>query len=156
MSKYQHIIWDFNGTLMDDAPMCINVMNEMLAKRGLATMSPTHYAEFFDFPVQTYYERIGWAPAKYPFEPLSDEFIANYNAQKLSCPLREGAAEMLAANHQNGLPQSVISAAQQSMVDELVAHYNIEQYFMSVRGVRQPSRRRENGYWCGLGAGTRH
>ena len=40
MSKYGHIIWDFNGTLMDDAWLCIEVMNEMLSRRGLKTLSP--------------------------------------------------------------------------------------------------------------------
>lgn len=135
MSKYRHIIWDFNGTLMDDAPLCLNVMNTMLAKRGLETISAEKYARIFDFPVQDYYVRAGWDPVKYPFEPLSDEFMAGYHAAKQTCALRDGAAWVLAANHQAGLPQSVISAAQQSMVDELVAHYGIGRYFVSVRGL---------------------
>ncbi|HKJ28089.1 MAG TPA: HAD family hydrolase [Anaerolineales bacterium] len=135
MRNYQHVIWDFNGTLMDDAPLCLNVMNEMLTERGLAPMSAARYAEIFDFPVSDYYIRAGWDPAAYAFEPLSDEFMAGYHANKLTCSLREGAVEVLAANHANGLPQSVISAAEQSMVRELVEHYQIGEYFISVRGL---------------------
>jgi phosphoglycolate phosphatase len=135
MNKYKHIIWDFNGTLMDDAPLCIRVMNDMLAERGLEMMTPEKYARIFDFPVQDYYIRAGWDPAVFPFEPLSNEFMAGYHAAKLSCQLRDEAREVLAANHQKGLPQSVISAAQQSMVQELVAHYQIGHYFVSVRGL---------------------
>ena len=33
--RYEHVIWDFNGTLMDDARMCREVMNGMLEDRSL-------------------------------------------------------------------------------------------------------------------------
>ena len=101
MPNYEHIIWDFNGTLMDDAPLCINVMNSMLAKRGLPILTTGRYAEIFDFPVSLYYRRAGWDPERYPFEPLSDEFIAGYHAEKLTCPLRDGAISVLRRNHES-------------------------------------------------------
>jgi phosphoglycolate phosphatase len=80
MSDYDHIVWDFNGTLMEDAWLCIDVMNEMLSRRGLKTLSPQHYAEIFDFPVEDYYKRAGWDPRMYPFKMLSDEFMAGYHS----------------------------------------------------------------------------
>ncbi len=135
MTKYAHIIWDFNGTLMDDAPLCLNVMNGMLVEGGLPPMTAERYAEIFDFPVSVYYQRAGWDLEKTPFEPLSDAFMAGYHAKKLTCQLRPGAVETLRRNQQAGLPQSVISAAQQSMVRELVDHYGIGEYFVSVRGL---------------------
>ena len=30
--KYKHIIWDWNGTLIDDRRCCIDIMNEVLKK----------------------------------------------------------------------------------------------------------------------------
>ena len=35
LKKYTHIIWDWNGTLLDDAWLCVDVMNGMLGERGL-------------------------------------------------------------------------------------------------------------------------
>lgn len=46
MDKYETVIWDFNGTLFDDAWLCIDVMNEMLNRRGLKTLSPAGMKRF--------------------------------------------------------------------------------------------------------------
>jgi phosphoglycolate phosphatase len=85
MTKYTHIIWDWNGTLMDDAWLTNQVMNGMLSRRGLPIMTPEHYAEIFDFPVAEYYQRAGWDFSISPFEKLSDEFISEYNRRTLEC-----------------------------------------------------------------------
>jgi len=132
---YKHIIWDFNGTLMNDAWLCIEVMNQMLAKRGLETLTSDQYAEIFDFPVQDYYQRAGWDLNITPFEQLSNEFMAGYHARKLECRLHEGASQVLGKLQTSGIPQSVISAAEQSMVLELLEHYRINQFFISARGL---------------------
>jgi phosphoglycolate phosphatase len=135
MTDYQHILWDFNGTLMDDSWLCLEVMNGMLAQRGLNTIRPERYAEIFDFPVQEYYQRAGWDQDRYPFEQLSDEFMAGYHAHKLECGLQPGARQVLEGLQARGIPQSVLSAAEQSMVHELLEHYRIGQYFISARGL---------------------
>jgi phosphoglycolate phosphatase len=135
MTDYQHILWDFNGTLMDDAWLCLEVMNKMLAQRGFPGILPEQYAEIFDFPVEGYYQRAGWDLEKYPFEQLSDEFMAGYHARKLECGLHSGSREVLSRLQADGIPQSVISAAEQSMVVDLLNHYQIEQFFSSVRGL---------------------
>ena len=30
LQKYRHVIWDWNGTLLDDAWLCVEIINEML------------------------------------------------------------------------------------------------------------------------------
>jgi len=32
--NYSHIVWDFNGTLLDDVSICIEAMNSLLKKYG--------------------------------------------------------------------------------------------------------------------------
>jgi phosphoglycolate phosphatase len=135
MTKYDHVIWDFNGTLLQDAWLCIDVMNDMLNRRGLKTLSPQGYAEIFDFPVQDFYQRAGWDFSRYPFKMLSDEFMAGYHARKLTCDLRPEAASVFTRLYTGGIQQSIISAAQKSMVEELVAHFQIGQYFNSLHGL---------------------
>ena len=135
MSDYNHVIWDFNGTLMMDAWLCIDVMNEMLSRRGLKTLSPQHYAEIFDFPVEDYYKRAGWDSKMYPFNMLSDEFMAGYHERKLECKLRPEAVSVLGQLHSRDIPQSVLSASQLSMVEELLDHYEVAPYFDSVNAL---------------------
>lgn len=135
LKKYQHIVWDWNGTLLDDAWLCLEIMNGMLQQRNLPPMSPEHYADIFDFPVIDYYQRAGWDFAKESFDKLSDEFIGEYERRKLDCPLREGAVEILKKNSEMGLPQSIISASKQTSVDDMVKFYGIEEMFVAVRGL---------------------
>ena len=40
--KYSHILWDWNGTLLDDAWLCVEVMNSMLAERDLPQIGRAH------------------------------------------------------------------------------------------------------------------
>ena len=58
--KYTHIIWDFNGTVLDDVEAGIRSVNDMLAARGLPVItSVAQYRELFSFPVIDYYRRLG-------------------------------------------------------------------------------------------------
>lgn len=135
MTDYQHIIWDFNGTLMDDTWLCLEVMNSMLSQRGLSALALEQYSEIFDFPVQEYYQRAGWDLVRYPFEQLSNEFMAGYHARKLECSLHQDAEIVLGKLQSRGTPQSVISAAEQSMVQDLLGYYQIGHFFISARGL---------------------
>jgi len=49
---YQHIIWDWNGTLMDDAWLCGEIMNGIRARRGRDPITLNRYRALFRFPVQ--------------------------------------------------------------------------------------------------------
>jgi phosphoglycolate phosphatase len=133
--KYKHLIWDWNGTLFDDAWLCREIMNGMLGQRGLPPLSAERYAHIFDFPVKDYYQRAGWDFEREPFLNLSDEFIQKYERRKLECLLREGSVETLSAMARRGIPQSIISAAKQSSVEEMVKWYQIENLFVTVRGL---------------------
>lgn len=133
--KYQHIIWDWNGTLLDDAGLCVAIMNDLLALRRLPALAPTTYEEIFDFPVVDYYRKVGFDFAIDPFEKLSDEFIGAYNRRVWACGLRDGAQAALAAGHQRGLTQSILSAMLQSTLDRLIAHFGLTHYFSAVTGL---------------------
>jgi phosphoglycolate phosphatase len=134
-STYTHIIWDWNGTLMDDAWLCNQVMNGMLSRRSLPIITPKYYTEIFDFPVSEYYQRAGWDFSITPFETLSDEFITEYARRLTECPLREGTVETLTRVTKAGVTQSVLSAAKQSLVNQMVAHYRVTEHFESLHGI---------------------
>ncbi|MCX6282944.1 MAG: hypothetical protein NTW31_01715 [Bacteroidetes bacterium] len=74
-ADYKHIIWDWNGTLLDDAWLCVEVMNGMLEKRGLEKVSLDFYRSVFTFPVRDYYEKLGYDFEKEPFEEVGMEFM---------------------------------------------------------------------------------
>jgi phosphoglycolate phosphatase len=135
MFKYRHIIWDWNGTLLDDAWLCVDVMNGMLARRRLPPLTAERYQVIFDFPVIDYYRRAGFDFAVDPFEQLSDEFITEYRHRVLTCGLRAGTRETLAWARDNGITQSVLSAMKQEDLDTMIDHFDLRTYFTDIVGI---------------------
>lgn len=135
MKKYKHIIWDWNGTLLDDSWLCIETMNGLLAQHGLPAMSAERYADTFGFPVKDYYAEIGFDFEQTSFEGISDEFIKTYEQRKLECPVRPEGLALLKKLAKNGDGQSIISASEQGSLDEITKHYDVYDLFMSVRGL---------------------
>ncbi len=130
----RRVIWDWNGTLFDDAWLCVDVMNELLAEHGLPALTLARYQEVFDFPVVDYYRRLGFDFTRPSFEKLGTTFIQRYEARKTSCHLHAGARDLLRALQQRGIPQVLLSAYQQHTLDELVAHFELASFFEAVLG----------------------
>ena len=133
--RYRHIVWDWNGTLLDDVDYSIAVMNGLLARRGLPLLDRPRYHALFDFPVRDYYFRLGFDPAQDSFETLSVEFISAYDAHRWDCPLHPGVAEILAAVSRTGATQSILSAYRQETLHEIVAHFGLTPHFIRLTGL---------------------
>jgi len=73
------ILWDWNGTLLNDQTICIDAMNRLLVKRGLPLLTEEKYRRVFTFPVKTYYAQLGFDFAKEPFEIPALEFMEQYH-----------------------------------------------------------------------------
>ena len=58
--KYKHILWDWNGTLLDDMWLCVESLNRILKKRERPPLDEKTYKETFSFPVKKYYETLGF------------------------------------------------------------------------------------------------
>jgi phosphoglycolate phosphatase len=133
--RYQTIIWDWNGTLFDDAWLCVDIMNGMLQECGLPLMTPEKYAQIFDFPVRDYYARLGFDAQTDPFEKLSDRFIGEYLERKFECRLREGAEDTLQQLHSDGRQQLVLSAAKHDHLMRILEHFRLTDYFEAIQGI---------------------
>ena len=124
-----NIIFDWNGTLMDDTLFTMNIENEMLAKRGMNTLTLEKYKEWFDFPVINYYVKMGYDFTKEPYEKLSVEFMDMYLSRYKECPLVPGTAEMLKSLKNRGKKMVVLSASQEDYLRRQIENYGITDYF---------------------------
>jgi len=132
--KYLFIIWDWNGTLLNDARVCRNVMNTLLQQRGLPVMSAQRYEEIFDFPVNVYYERLGFDFNRETFESLGTEFIHAYEKVKATCRLHPQARSILSRLHENTVKQAILSAYRHDTLVQLLADKKLNRYFDWVMG----------------------
>ncbi len=133
--SYRHIIWDWNGTLLDDLDYSIGVMNSLLARRGLPLLDRARYHEVFDFPVRDYYGRLGLDVSQDNFSVLGREWMTRYDAHRLDCMLQPNARRILAAVRAAGLTQSILSAYPHETLVEIVHHFGLATYFAQLSGL---------------------
>jgi phosphoglycolate phosphatase len=130
-----HVIWDWNGTLLDDAWLCIEVMNGLLGRRGMPLLDAERYQRLFAFPVREYYRWLGFDFAVEPFEKVGTEFIEGYQARQHECRLQTGAREALAEIARRSLTQSVLSASQRSRLMAQAEALNVRSSFVRLIGL---------------------
>lgn len=135
INNYQHIIWDWNGTLLNDVNLCADIMNNLLKTRSLPTITLEKYREIFTFPVKDYYIKAGYDFVNESFEEISVDFISEYESRKAGCTLYPFAAEILQLFRSLKIRQHLLSAYKQNNLEDIIKHYGIEKYFNSVRGL---------------------
>lgn len=132
---YDFILWDWNGTLMDDGRFGLSIINGMLESRGLRALEADEHRRLFDFPVRVYYERLGFDFKKEAFEVVSTEFVEAYIRGARECPLREGARGLLSDLKAAGYRQSILSASRQDYLEGFIAHYGLDEHFEELLGI---------------------
>jgi phosphoglycolate phosphatase len=135
LKKYTHIIWDWNGTLLNDAWLCVEVMNDMLAERELPLISLEIYREIFDFPVRDYYLKLGYDFTMEPFEKVGMEFMIRYNERQNECFLHDEVYKVLAEFRRQGKPQSILSAREQNELRLEAVDLGVSGFFEKVYGL---------------------
>jgi len=135
MTHYQHIIWDWNGTLWNDTWLCTEINNQMLQQRGLPLITVETYQAKLCFPVSDYYCQLGFDYAQDSYDQLAEEFISIYEQRRFECVLQEGARELIEQLHERGIPQAVLSAYQQDTLWQAVDHFELAPFFDDVIGL---------------------
>lgn len=133
--KYNTIIWDWNGTLIDDAWLAIEVINDMLSKRKMKSIDIDYYRQIFDFPVKNYYAKIGFNFSKESFEIVGNEFIKQYDLRHFECKLRTNAVECINKLNKAGINQFVLSARNQKQLNKEMEYFNIHNQFKTFLGL---------------------
>jgi phosphoglycolate phosphatase len=130
-----HVLWDWNGTLLDDLWLAVRSANVLLARRGLPLLTRESYLASFGFPVSAYYASIGFDFDKEEFDVLSAEYVAEYEAAIGECRLQPGAIEILDRLAGLGCIQSVLSASHLGFLDEALRQFGIRERFFDIAGL---------------------
>jgi len=132
--KASHIIWDWNGTLLDDTQACVNSINVLLSKRGVPTIDVPRYRDIFGFPVIDFYRRINFPLASEDWSLVAREFHDVFLADT-TFKLQSSTVETLKRIQSLDIGQSILSASEQSILDQMLAGYGIRSFFSHVCGV---------------------
>ena len=135
MFGYDVVIWDWNGTLLDDLWLALETANGMLRRRGLPEMDADRYREIFDFPVESYYRRAGFDVSTESFSALAQEFITQFNSRIHECLLHPRVEEVVQALQRDGVSQLVLSASRESTLHAAVRQRDLHHYFHALHGL---------------------
>ncbi len=132
---YTTIIWDWNGTLLNDLTHCVTTINILLKERHLPLLSDSLYREVFSFPVREYYEKVGFDFIKEDFSVPARQFIERYNAGIRKCSLHTCTKKVLKTLQARKIRQFVLSAMKQDMLEETLRFHGILPVFENVAGL---------------------
>ena len=128
-----YILWDWNGTLLDDTQAALDTLNIMLARRGAKPIAMEFFRDHFAFPCRPFYDTIGMHVEDAEWDALAKEYHDLYAEQpKRLNPEAIAALEKVKAS---GAKQSIISALRQDLLDEATAFYGVAPYMECVYGV---------------------
>lgn len=129
-----YIFFDFNGTILDDKKLCLNLLNEMLKMRNHEMISEEKYLDIFTFPVQDYYIKAGFIFPKDNFTSLAEYFISRYEKESRKCLIFDDVIEVLKDLKTNGKHLYILSASEKNMLIRQLKEYQIFDYFDCILG----------------------
>ena len=132
--RIKAIIWDWNGTLLDDCNICLMGINKLLVERKLPELTKSKYKQIFTFPVKKYYEAAGFDFSKEAFDIPAIEFIDIYYNNLDKAKLYDGALEMLQYFKDSGLKQLILSATENEYLINTIEKYNLKHFFEQIQG----------------------
>lgn len=132
--KYDYLVLDFNGTIIDDVDLCLNILNHLLEERNYKKVSLEEYKHIFTFPIKKYYINAGFDLEKYSFTSISNEFISLYQKASLNCKLYEGINELIDKCNNNRIKVVLLSASQIDNLKEQTDHFGLSEKFEAILG----------------------
>ncbi len=133
---YKTIIWDWNGTLLDDLDLSIQSVNILLKDRRLPLLTAERYKEIFGFPVIDYYVKAGFDFSQEPFEIPARQYVKLYAAGEDDLKLFPDAIETLNFFKENDFQQIVLSAMKDDNLKKMIHKAGISHFFNGIFGIK--------------------
>ena len=136
IEAYEHIIWDWNGTLLEDLDVVHATLSEQFERDGLPAISMEYYRETFRFPIANFYESLGYEElSPEDFHTKAQWFNKRYCERLQETRLYRGTEELLREIKGLGKMQSVLSLAEQSSLQTALKHFRVDVYFDHICGI---------------------
>ena len=129
----KRLIWDWNGTLLDDVSAAVNALNRMLSSRDAAPITVEHYRRRFGFPVRPFYAELGVDLDKWDWDEICRDFHSFVAAEPQN--VRDDAFAALSLARDLGFRQCVLSALRQDLLDEALERNGLRGFFDFAYGV---------------------
>lgn len=134
IKQHNTIYWDWNGTLIDDVDLCLEITNSFLTSKEVQTISKDFYLKNFTIPVKKYYESLELEKHGITFEEITESFVTNYQNQREQQKLYEGAKQLLDELSNIGVEQLILSAAHTEELNYQLEKHNLAHHIAEISG----------------------
>lgn len=130
------VIWDWNGTLLDDLDLSLNSVNILLEERNLPLLTEEKYKSIFTFPVIEYYKAAGFDFDKEPFEVPAKQYVRIYRDGVSSVRLFPDVVDTLRYLKEKGYRLLVLSAMRDDNLKLMIEYAGITNFFDGIFGIK--------------------
>lgn len=131
----KHIFFDFNGTLINDVDLCLELLNNLLSEQKKPSVDINKYKEIFTFPIKDYYIAAGIDLQMDSFEDLSIKFINEYQPRSLECGLFSDVIPTIKKLKAESIHTYILSASEKNNLVEQCKFYNLLPLFDEILGI---------------------
>ena len=137
MPKYKYIIWDWNGTILDDLQVNLEVENTLLSRRGRRLIKDIdEYQEKFQFPIIKFYESLDFDLENEKFEDIAKEYVFEFDERFYELETFDDAESVIRDFKFKGIEQIILSQTEQRWLEKQVAFHDMDYLFSELLGAR--------------------
>ena len=137
MPKYKYIIWDWNGTILDDLTANFEVENLLLQRRGIRLIKDIdEYKEKFQFPIIRFYESLDFDLENERFEDIAREYVLEFDEKFYELETFPDAENVIREFKYKGIEQIILSQTEQRWLEKQVAFHGMDYLFTELLGAR--------------------
>ena len=133
MSK--NIIFDFNGTIVDDVDLSIASLNSITTKYLNKEFNLESYRKIFTFPIIDYYRNAGFDFKVKTFEELGYGWYNYYHSHINEARLFDSVIPLLKYNKEHNIKNVIISSSEQNDLINHLKLLGIAEYFDEILGI---------------------
>ena len=135
----KHIIWDFNGTLLNDAQLSVDLDNYVFDQIGVPRITLADYRNNMTMPVRDFYPLVGVDYAKHSYEEIARLWLDEFNQKAVGVGLLPGALDAIKTLHAQGRSQSVLSASYEPSLKKQCDALGLTPYMKDISGLQDES-----------------
>ncbi|MFD4123947.1 HAD family hydrolase [Streptomyces globisporus] len=133
-----HIVWDWNGTLLDDLSVMVDAVSACQEAIGEPAVDAATYRQQHCLPGRAFHDRLCGRPVTEAEWSVITETFAEHMAARHP-PLRAGAARLLAGISAQGHTQSLLSLTADARLRREVAQLHLDNFFRRIDGRHAPA-----------------
>lgn len=131
--KYDFLIWDYNGTIVDDAWVAVEAENVVLRSHGLKPIDMKFYLRECEMPIKNFYDKI-YDFSKLDFDEVAKSFLHNYDEIAVNAKPFPEVCRAVERFQKLGLRQGVISGFETGRLRTSLEKFGLDGYFEFMSG----------------------